>query len=121
MFEILELAKQKLSWYHIIRIVEVIFHFLAISHIFACIFIDVNRWDNNGWTNYQLEKLGLFEKNSLVVYVNAVYWAFTCLSHGSLGDIRAVSNAGMVYNSIFCLLACFVYPLLFGNISSLIF
>jgi CRP-like cAMP-binding protein len=120
LFEVIEWVKKKLIFFNFIRVLEVILHFTIISHIVACIFIDMASWGSENWISYHFESPQQYDQSDLSIYLIACYWALTCFSHGALGDIIPVSRQEIIYNSIVCLIGCFLYALLFGNISSLV-
>ena len=119
--QVLGELKQHLSWFNVIRIIEVVFHFVIISHITACVFIAIGQVDGGQW------RIGeaVFKENTQLdeysQYLHSVYWAFTCLAHSSLGDVVATSIYSQLYNSLVCIFGWFIYAMLFGNISSLVF
>ena len=120
LLDYLRKLKQKLAWFNIIRIIEVIFHFIIISHIFGSIFIDIARYSTNNWIEIYYSKATYEEKTNFSIYLNALYWAVMSLSHATLGDIVSMSNVDQVYNSFVCLFGWFISVMLFGNISSLV-
>ena len=114
--------KKKLIFYNLLRMSEVIFHFFLISHILACMYIEIAKWDSPNWIEKYFEKFNLREdrNNRFSIYILAAHWAFTCLSNAALGDTISYSNYEKVYNAFTCTLGFFLYAMLFGNVCSLV-
>jgi voltage-gated potassium channel len=120
LFEYIASLKERLELIHIVKTFESIFHFILTSHILACIYIELADWEEQNWIVFTAKQPGKFNSQSSV-YIYSAYWAFSCLSHASLGDIISQSNTEKVFNSLVCILGCFLYAFLFGNICSLVF
>lgn len=120
LFEYIKNLKEKLDSIHLVKVIEAIFHFILSSHILACIYIELSKWDEENWINQSI-KIRDKSMSDSSIYLHSAYWAFTCLSHASLGDVVAHSNVEKVFNSITCLLGCYLYAYLFGNICSLVY
>jgi voltage-gated potassium channel len=114
--------KSKLVFYNLIRMAEVIFHFFMISHILACMYLEIGKWDSPNWIDKYFEKFPLREdkNSSFSLYIIATHWAFTCLSNAALGDTISYTNYEKIYNAFTCTLGFFLYAMLFGNVCSLV-
>lgn len=121
LLEYFQELKMKLEWFYVLRIIEVLFNFAMISHIFACVFIEIASWSSENWIeSYFADKVNHVLRSNINVYALSAHWAFTCLSHASLGDIVAISNIEKLFNSFICIFGAFVYAILFGNVCSLV-
>lgn len=117
--------KQKMTLFNLTRIIEVMSIYFAISHLNACLFIRVGLQGSleESWLSRvpspqegaRTEPLG-----TEMVYIHGLYWSIITVSHIGTGDITPVSLEERVFVCVSFLLNCFVYAILFGNITSLV-
>ena len=126
-FEFWSYLKQYMRWFNVVRILEVVFLYLMTCHISACLWVEIAKVEAppNSWlARIPSPRIGGLnqgeELSESTVFVHAFYWAVVTVSHIGTGDITAISLEEKIFTCLVFLNSCFIYAILFGNITSLV-
>lgn len=103
------------SLYSSFRILFMLLIYMYLLHVFACLFVLVGRSDyHNTWLSEYVEE------SNYSIYVAAIYWSSSILSHISFGDVILRTNTEKLYATIVFFIGWFSFCLIFGTICSII-
>ena len=102
--------------------------FVYCNHLAACIMYSISYYEY--WHSGTEENLGhvindyvieemkpVMEKGTYSCYINFLFWAITCSSSGSYGDIWAVAVSEKIFQILTCLFFRIYIVFLFSEIS----
>jgi hypothetical protein len=115
---------------NLIRIFQVLFFYLVIAHLIACMWVEVSHIEDNEYKSW-LRRLpvprptgtrqpGDISLSNDTIYKHAIYWAIVTVSHIGVGDITAITVNERAFNCFVVLMGTFIYAILFGNMASLV-
>lgn len=119
------------KWYAFGNIFVILFTYVIMNHIFACLFIVMaNRKAdfNDTWLakipapqfNYPNNVRTVLDADQGTIYLHALYWSYVTSSHIGVGDVVGINSGEKYYSSFVIFVSVIIYAFLFGSLASIV-
>ena len=118
-------------WYAFGNISVILFTYMIMNHIFACLFIVManTKTDfNDTWLakipapqfDYPNNVREVLDADQGTIYLHALYWSYVTSSHIGVGDVVGINSGEKYYSSFVIYVSVIMYAFLFGSLASIV-
>lgn len=119
------------KWYAFGNISVILFTYMFMNHIFACLFIVManTKTDfNDTWLakipapqfDYPNNVREVLDADQGTIYLHALYWSYVTSSHIGVGDVVGINSGEKYYSSFVIYVSVIMYAFLFGSLASIV-